>query len=151
MRITVDICGHPFHALVDGEVVTFATFGETPEVPQAAPDHPVAVALRAYAAGDVAALDRIEVRQPGTEFRQQVWAALRGVAPGNPISYTELASRIGRPKAVRAAASGCATNGVPLIVPCHRVTRSDGSLGGYLFGTQLKQRLLEHEAAHFNG
>ena len=145
MRITVDICGRPFHAVVDDDVVTFATFGEPPDGPPAAA-HPVARALRDYAAGDVAALERIAVRQPGSEFRQRVWAALRTIAPGAPISYTELADRAGRPAAVRAAASGCATNQIPLIVPCHRVVRADGALGGYAFGLDLKGLLLEHEA-----
>ncbi|MDO4243085.1 MAG: methylated-DNA--[protein]-cysteine S-methyltransferase [Actinomyces sp.] len=146
MRATVEICGHPFHAVVEGDTVTFATFGEPPEEPLVDDDHPVASALRAYAAGDVVALERIAVRQPGSEFRQRVWAELRTVAPGAPISYTELAGRAGRPAAVRAAASGCATNRIPLIVPCHRVVRADGGLGGYAFGLDLKRLLLEHEA-----
>ena len=148
MRISLDICGEPFHALVEGPAVTFATFGEAPEAEPAPPDHPVAVALRAYRAGDLGSLDRIAVRQDGPAFRRQVWDALRRIVPGAPISYAELAAAAGRPQAVRAAASGCATNQIPLIVPCHRVIRSDGRLGGYAFGLGLKQRILDHEARH---
>lgn len=144
-RISIEICGTPFHAVVEGEVVTFATFGDAPDTPAAASDHPVAVALRSYAAGDTTALDDIAVAQSGGEFRQQVWDALRNIEPGSPISYTGLARLAGRPAAVRAAASGCATNQIPLIVPCHRVVRSDGTLGGYAFGLDLKRRLLDHE------
>ena len=72
MRISLDICGEPFHALVEGPAVTFATFGEAPEAEPAPPDHPVAVALRAYRAGDLGSLDRIAVRQDGPAFRRQV-------------------------------------------------------------------------------
>ncbi|MCX7521419.1 methylated-DNA--[protein]-cysteine S-methyltransferase [Microbacterium sp. STN6] len=100
----------------------------------------------AYADGELAALDDIPVHQPGGAFHQQVWAALRHVEPGVPVTYSELAARAGRPAAVRAAASACARNLVALIVPCHRIVRRDGTLGGYLFGLDTKQRLLDHEA-----
>lgn len=104
-------------------------------------------ALEAFAAGEVGAIDGLTVTQRGTPFRSAVWQALRSVPAGSPVSYTELAARAGRPSAVRAAASGCATNLVALVVPCHRIVRTDGGLGGYLFGTELKRRLLEHESA----
>lgn len=105
----------------------------------------VADALRAYAEGDVGAIDLLGVAQPESPFRGEVWRALREVRAGHPVTYTELAALAGRPAAVRAAASGCANNLVALIVPCHRIVRRDGGLGGYLFGTDIKQRLLEHE------
>ncbi|MEJ6490517.1 methylated-DNA--[protein]-cysteine S-methyltransferase [Leucobacter sp. USCH14] len=107
----------------------------------------VADALRAYAAGDVAAVDALTVQQPETPFRGEVWRALREVRAGRAVTYTELAALAGRPSAVRAAASGCANNLVALIVPCHRIVRTDGGLGGYLFGIDLKTRLLRHEGA----
>ena len=115
----------------------------------AAPDPagPIGDALRAYAAGDTEAVDAIHVAQPETPFRGEVWRALRGVAAGEAVTYTELAGRAGRPTAVRAAASGCANNLVALIVPCHRIVRTDGGLGGYLFGVDIKERLLRHERA----
>ena len=108
---------------------------------------PVPSALRAYAAGDTAALDGLQVAQRETPFRGKVWRALRGVPAGRAVTYSELAARAGRPAAVRAAASGCATNLIALIVPCHRIVRADGGLGGYLFGTAVKQGLLAHEGA----
>lgn len=111
------------------------------------PRGPIPAALRAYADGDWAALDAIPVAQPETPFRGEVWRALRGVQAGQAVTYTELASRAGRPTAVRAAASGCANNLVALIVPCHRIVRADGGLGGYLFGVDVKERLLRHEGA----
>lgn len=104
-------------------------------------------ALAAYSAGDLQAIDTLRVAQRETPFRGEVWRALRRVPAGNAVTYSELAALAGRPAAVRAAASGCATNLVALIVPCHRIVRADGGLGGYLFGTEVKHRLLKHEGA----
>ncbi|PFG09137.1 methylated-DNA--[protein]-cysteine S-methyltransferase [Marinobacter sp. LV10MA510-1] len=81
----------------------------------------------------------------GTEFQQQVWQALRSIPSGEVISYAELARRAGRPKAVRAAASACGANPVAVLVPCHRVLRSNGDLGGYNGGVAIKKALLAHE------
>jgi methylated-DNA-[protein]-cysteine S-methyltransferase len=81
-------------------------------------------------------------------FRRTVLGALASdVRYGQTASYAALASLAGNPKAVRAAASACATNPLPVVVPCHRVVRSDGSLGGYLGGVAAKQALLALEAA----
>jgi methylated-DNA-[protein]-cysteine S-methyltransferase len=79
-------------------------------------------------------------------FRREVLDRLRDIPFGTTVSYAALAERAGRPKAVRAAASACATNPVPIVVPCHRVVRSDGALGGYLGGVDAKRALLELEA-----
>ena len=106
---------------------------------------PVESALRRYFEGDVGALDTLPVEQPGGPFRQAAWAAMRGIAAGDRWAYSELAAAAGRPAAVRAAGTACATNRVPLLVPCHRVVRSDGSLGNYFYGTDVKQWLLRHE------
>jgi AraC family transcriptional regulator, regulatory protein of adaptative response / methylated-DNA-[protein]-cysteine methyltransferase len=81
----------------------------------------------------------------GTPFQQKVWQALRRVPLGKTATYTELARRAGAPKAVRAAASACARNPVALFVPCHRIVRRDGGLGGYAGGVERKRRLLELE------
>lgn len=83
----------------------------------------------------------------GSAFQQQVWMALRDIPAGSTISYRDLAGRIGRPKAVRAVASACGANPVAVIVPCHRVIRSDGNLGGYHWGIERKRALLDREAA----
>jgi methylated-DNA-[protein]-cysteine S-methyltransferase len=102
-------------------------------------------ALRNYFAGDISALDEVAVSQPGGPFHTRVWAAMREVAPGTTVSYAELAARAGGPRAVRAAGSACARNAICLFVPCHRIVRSDGGLGGYYYGLATKQRLLDHE------
>jgi methylated-DNA-[protein]-cysteine S-methyltransferase len=104
-----------------------------------------AIALRDYFAGDVEALDRVEVSQPGGPFHIAVWREMRTISPGTTVSYSELAARAGAPRAARAAASACARNAICLFIPCHRVVRRDGSLGGYYYGLATKQRLLEHE------
>jgi AraC family transcriptional regulator, regulatory protein of adaptative response / methylated-DNA-[protein]-cysteine methyltransferase len=83
----------------------------------------------------------------GTPFQQKVWRALRRVEAGKTVSYSELARRAGAPRAVRAAASACARNPVALFVPCHRIVRRDGGLGGYAGGIEHKRRLLELEGA----
>lgn len=110
-------------------------------------DGSIPTALRAYAAGDVAAIDTLSVSQRETPFRREVWDALRTVEAGQAVTYSELADRAGRPAAVRAAASVCAVNLIALIIPCHRVVRADGSLGKYLFGRAIKDSLLAHEGA----
>lgn len=106
-------------------------------------------AWSAYEDGDLTALDRLPVRQPGGSFMQDAWEALRGIEPGEPVTYTELARRAGRPDAVRAAAMACARNLIAPMVPCHRVIRTDGGLGGYYWGLPVKRWLLDHEA-HFS-
>lgn len=106
----------------------------------------VAQAVLAYSEGDSTAFDQIDVEQPGSAYRQDVWAAMREVPAGETASYAELAQMAGRPQAHRAAASACANNLVAFAVPCHRVIRSDGGLGGYLYyGTDTKRRLLARE------
>lgn len=82
----------------------------------------------------------------GTVFQQRVWQALREIPPGSTVSYTELAQRIGAPKAVRAVAQACAGNAIAVAIPCHRVVRSDGSLSGYRWGVDRKRMLLQREA-----
>ena len=82
----------------------------------------------------------------GSRFQQRVWNALRRIPHGQTRSYAMLARAIGRPEAVRAVARACATNPVPLVVPCHRVVRSDGSPGGYAFGVERKRALLHAES-----
>lgn len=108
---------------------------------------PVADAVRAYHDGDLGAPDAVAVRQRSGEFLEHAWTVLRGIPAGAPVSYTEYAAKAGRPLAVRAAAAACARNAAALFVPCHRVLRSDGSLGGFRWGVAVKRRLLDHEAA----
>lgn len=105
-------------------------------------------AVARYGDGEPDALNGLGVVQPGGEFFQSSWRAMREVPAGRPVTYTELAAAAGRPTAVRAAASACARNLVALIVPCHRILRRDGTLGGFFYGLDIKRALLAHEAAH---
>jgi len=82
----------------------------------------------------------------GTAFQQRVWQALQEIPVGATVSYTEIARRIGAPKAVRAVAGACAANNLAVAIPCHRVVRSDGSLSGYAWGVERKRDLLYREA-----
>ena len=106
-----------------------------------------AAAVRAYYDGDLTAIDAVPVRQFGTGLQQAGWDALRRIAPGEPLTYTEFAAALGSPSAVRAAASICARNAPALFVPCHRVLRTDGSLGGFAWGLPVKESLLARERA----
>jgi AraC family transcriptional regulator of adaptative response/methylated-DNA-[protein]-cysteine methyltransferase len=81
----------------------------------------------------------------GTAFQQRVWEALRKIPPGSTATYADIAERIGRPKSVRAVAQACAANTLAVAIPCHRVVRTDGSLFGYRWGVERKERLLRRE------
>ena len=83
----------------------------------------------------------------GTAFQQRVWQALREVPTGTTVSYTDIAARIGAPKAVRAVAQACGANAIAVAIPCHRVVRRDGDLSGYRWGVERKRELLRREAA----
>lgn len=82
----------------------------------------------------------------GTVFQQRVWQALREIPVGRTASYTDIASRIGAPRAVRAVARACAANPIAVAIPCHRVVRTDGALSGYAWGVERKRTLLERES-----
>ena len=81
----------------------------------------------------------------GTDFQKRVWTALQNIPYGETRSYQDIAQEIGNPKAVRAVANACASNPVPLIIPCHRVVRKDGGIGGYGMGIDKKEYLLAME------
>ena len=83
----------------------------------------------------------------GTVFQRQVWTALREIAPGTTVTYSQLAAAIGRPTATRAVAAACGANPTAVVVPCHRVIGADGSLTGYRWGVERKRVLLEREGA----
>ncbi|WP_373491913.1 bifunctional DNA-binding transcriptional regulator/O6-methylguanine-DNA methyltransferase Ada [Parasphingorhabdus sp.] len=82
----------------------------------------------------------------GTAFQEAVWQELRKIPEGETRSYADIAAAIGKPKAVRAVGSANGANNVAVLIPCHRVVRSDGSMGGYAYGLEIKKRLLEKEA-----
>ena len=110
--------------------------------------HPAIAAIEAYAAGDVAALDAIQVDVGGTPFQRKVWDALRRIPAGRTTSYASIARGIGSPRAVRAVGAANGANPVAIIVPCHRVIGSSGALQGYAGGIERKRALLDHEAKY---
>jgi methylated-DNA-[protein]-cysteine S-methyltransferase len=113
----------------------------------AAPTTHVRSHIEAYFGGDLDAVDGLEVDLGGTPFQRRVWSALRELRPGKTASYQDLAAELGSPSAARAVGSANGMNPVALVVPCHRVIRSDGDLGGYAYGLERKRWLLEHEGA----
>jgi len=102
-------------------------------------------AFAAYFAGDLAAIDALPVATGGTDFQRAVWAALRGVRCGQTITYRTLASLAGRPAAIRAAGHANGSNPISIVLPCHRVIGTDGTLTGYGGGIERKRWLLAHE------
>lgn len=107
---------------------------------------PVTAAVAAYLDGDLTAIDAVPVEQvSGGAFLAHAWRVMRDIKPGAPVTYTQYAALAGRPAAVRAAAAACARNAAALFVPCHRVLRTDGGLGGYRWGLPVKKWLLGHE------
>ncbi|WP_033340790.1 methylated-DNA--[protein]-cysteine S-methyltransferase [Catenuloplanes japonicus] len=124
---------HP--SLRDGELRERADLGE------------ITAKVRAYLDGDLTAIDDVPVRQhTGGLFMAHAWVVMRDIKPGRPVTYTDFAALSGRPAATRAAAAACAKNAVAFFVPCHRVLRVDGGLGGYRWGLEVKRWLLDHEA-----
>ncbi|MDX6630854.1 MAG: methylated-DNA-[protein]-cysteine S-methyltransferase [Gaiellales bacterium] len=102
--------------------------------------------LEEYFAGERREFE-LPVAPPGTPFQQRVWAELPRIGYGETISYAELASRVGRPTAIRAAGAANGANPVSIVIPCHRVIGSNGSLTGYGGGLEAKRTLLELERA----
>jgi methylated-DNA-[protein]-cysteine S-methyltransferase len=104
-------------------------------------------AMRAYFKGQLDVIDTLLVATNGTPFQESIWRELRRIERGRTISYAQLAERIGKPKAVRAAGLANGQNPISIVVPCHRVIGSNGTLTGYGGGLPRKQWLLEHEGA----
>jgi methylated-DNA-[protein]-cysteine S-methyltransferase len=111
---------------------------------------PVLDRLRAYFAGDIAAIDAIAAESAGTDFQRKVWKTLREIPAGETWSYSRLAKRIGRPDAVRAVGFANGANPISVVVPCHRVIGADGSLTGYGGGLERKAWLLRHEGVEID-
>ena len=104
----------------------------------------LALVLAAAVRGEPAAPLPLDLA--GTAFQMRVWQALSDIACGTTLTYSQVAERIGAPRAVRAVGSACAANPAALLVPCHRVVRRDGSLGGYRWGLEVKSALLDLES-----
>ncbi|MEP7053460.1 MAG: methylated-DNA--[protein]-cysteine S-methyltransferase, partial [Pseudomonadota bacterium] len=103
-------------------------------------------ALESYFAGELAAIDQVETLTTGTDFQRDVWRALRSIPTGRTLSYGALASKIGRPAAVRAVGLANGANPIAIVVPCHRVIGANASLTGYGGGIERKRWLIEHES-----
>lgn len=154
---TVDTPDGPFTILEEAGAVLASGWTADPSLiaarlrPSEVPDRvrsgrtDAAAAVAAYYAGDLAAIDDVPVRQHGTTMQRAGWDELRRIAPGTPLTYTGFAVALGSPGAVRAAASICARNAPALFVPCHRVLRTGGALGGFAWGLEVKRSLLARE------
>lgn len=155
----------PFTAIVADNVVLAS--GWTADVARlvaliAPPERPAELRTRAdvggvteavhrYDAGELDAIDDVEVHQASGPFHAAVRNQLRAIPPGAPLTYRELAAAAGRPQASRAAGTACAKNAASLFVPCHRAVGAGGALHGFGWGLPLKAALLDHELAHAPG
>ncbi|MEL7157859.1 MAG: methylated-DNA--[protein]-cysteine S-methyltransferase [Actinomycetota bacterium] len=155
---TVQTPTGPLSVLTEAEVVVAAGFTD-PETmwERLAPARRLPMTVRpevgavtravvAYFDGQLDAFDELKIEQPGTVLQQQVWDGLRAIPAGETRTYTQLAAGTDKPAAVRAAGTACGRNLVAPMVPCHRALRSDGTLGGYYYGLDVKRWLLTHEA-----
>jgi len=106
--------------------------------------------LERYFAGELRALDAIVTATGGTTFQREVWSALRAIPAGRTVSYRELATRLGRPRAIRAVGLANGANPIGVVVPCHRVVGANRSLTGYGGGLARKRWLLAHEGVRFD-
>lgn len=155
---TIDTPDGPFTILEDDGRVLSSGWTDDPDrilgrlradrvPPHVAPGRTQAAARTlAYYDGDLTAIDDVPVMQYGTALQTAGWAALRRIPAGGPLTYREFAAHLGSPNAVRAAASICARNAPALFVPCHRVLRTGGALGGFAWGLHVKQSLLQRES-----
>ena len=151
MLLVVDgegrLCAADFHDYEDRMLRLLRLYQPAGTLREGRAPNRVRDALAAYFAGEIGALDRIEVRTGGTDFQQRVWRALRTLATGQTTTYGRLAVRIGAPKAVRAVGAANGANPVSVVVPCHRLIGANGRLTGYGGGLDRKRWLLAHEGA----
>lgn len=147
-----------FHLVIDERDVVLASgFGAFENIMSLLPDdirrgsvevaewHPYQELVVRYFRGDKTALDGIARSMAGSIFQLAVWRAMSAIPYGETRSYAALAREAGYPKAVRAVGSACGRNRLALLVPCHRVVRSDGLPGAYLYGADVKVALLDRE------
>ncbi len=107
--------------------------------------HPYKILLKEYFAGEPVDLQKITHQQPGTDFQQRAWQAMSNIPYGTTSTYKSIATEAGSARASRAAGSACAHNRIIVIVPCHRVLKSDGTAGNYYYGHKIKNFLLKLE------
>lgn len=130
--------------------VTFVDQPSTASTSMAEPLHRAKEQLQEYFDKNRQTFD-LDLAPEGTEFQKRVWNELAQVPYGNTVSYMEIAKRLGDPKVIRAAASANGKNPIAIIIPCHRIIGSDGSLTGYAAGLDRKKQLLELESNYIQG
>ena len=158
--ITCETPNGAFHIIVDGDDVAHASgFGSLIDLQGRLPaefrdislesvtDHPYEALVAKYYDGDESALNGIPRYQEGSDFQEKVWQTISAIPYGKTMSYKELADASGNPAAIRAAGTICGLNKLILLVPCHRILKSDGSVGSYLYGPEIKTSLLRRERA----
>lgn len=134
-----------FYMIIDNGLVIETGFGNGPSLPEAK-NRIYKDFIDDYFNGDSGALDKIKYKnQRGSDFSKKVWQAMSQIPYGHTVSYADIAKKIGQPKAVRAVGGACGRNKLPLLIPCHRVVKSDGSLGNYAYGPKIKKLLLNLE------
>jgi methylated-DNA-[protein]-cysteine S-methyltransferase len=125
-------------------------YGKDVQIAETGKTSPAGLAMQAYFAGELQAIDAIQVATGGTEFPTKVWRALRQVPAGTTLSYAGLAARIGHPAAIRATGAANGANPISIVVPCHRLVGGDGNLVKYGGGLHRKTWLLRHEGARLS-
>lgn len=150
-----------FSIIIDEkEIAVISGFGDTNKLLEKLPKnlqfnvikivkkHPYQKTVKEYYCGDRFALDKIPRQQTGSDFQKEVWNEISSIKYGKTLSYGQLAKKIGRIKASRAVGTACGLNRLALIIPCHRVIKSNGAIGGYAYKINIKQSLLKREAKH---
>jgi methylated-DNA-[protein]-cysteine S-methyltransferase len=146
-HVTIPSPVGPLHAVIEDGRVRDLSFDDGRPPGESDDDSGLAERLRAYFAGDLDALADLDVDLRGTAFQRDVWTALRAIPPGETVSYRDIAEAVGRPDATRAVGNAVGSNPVAIVVPCHRVIRTSGGLGGFGGGLDRKRWLLAHEGA----
>jgi methylated-DNA-[protein]-cysteine S-methyltransferase len=144
-HVTIPSPVGPLHATIENGRVCGLVFDDG-RPPGAGDDRSgLTERLRAYFDGDLDALADLDLDLRGTAFQRAVWNALRAIPAGQTVSYRAIAEAVGRPDATRAVGNAVGSNPVPIVVPCHRVIRTSGGLGGFGGGLDRKRWLLAHE------
>lgn len=136
-----------FFMIMSDDVVIKSGFGNSGVNLTELHEHPYKELIEQYFEGKIKSLNKIKYSQSSTDFTNKVWRVISQIPYGKTISYKELAKKAGNPKAVRASASACGKNNIALIIPCHRIIRTDGSIGEYLYSPKIKQYLLRLEVS----
>jgi methylated-DNA-[protein]-cysteine S-methyltransferase len=146
-HITIPSPVGPLHAIIEDGRLVDLSFDDGRAPGESDDRFGLTARLRAYFDGDLDALADLDLDLRGTAFQRDVWNALRAIPPGETASYRDIAEAVGRPDATRAVGNAVGSNPVAIVVPCHRVIRTSGGLGGFGGGLDRKRWLLAHEGA----